>query len=461
MKIRNRILIYFASTTILVSGVAMILIYLVFSEYREEQFQQLQNRKILQNIRLLEKFDKESAIIANLLDAQDINDFYDEKLFIYDGNKELLFASLDSLDVEKSAKVLTALSPSTTWIETKEGEYDLIGIYTQFEGNEYYAISKAYDEFGIAKLTFLRSILFLIFLFISITVTLLSFYMSKKIASPITALAKKLNKYNFGQNNLQAIEENSEYFEVNFLIKKFNQLAKRTNTAFAFQKHSIQHISHQLKTPLSVIVSELERIKLNAEHANLKEELEQLIIKAQSLGQVVNALLQITKVETSKHLNFNQFRIDEMLFDIVQEMQVIAPNFRFEISFSDEEIKEELLLIDGHENLIKQAFYNLLHNCTKFSTNQTATIQIIAVNKQQLKIEISNIGETLIEAEEKFLFHHFFRGNNSQKSEGFGLGLVLTKKIFDLHKIAISYLKTNEKTNVFCVLFPVKLKSNT
>ncbi|MCC5922544.1 MAG: hypothetical protein JJT77_02065, partial [Crocinitomicaceae bacterium] len=178
MKIRNRILLYFASTTILVSGFAMVLIYFIFSEYREEQFQQLQNRKILQNIRLLEKFEKESAIISNLLDAQDINDFYDEKLFIYDANKELLFASLDSLDVEKASKVLAELSPTSTWFETKEGEYDLIGIYTKFDGNEYYAISKAYDEFGMAKLTFLRSILLLIFLFISVTVTILSFYIS-------------------------------------------------------------------------------------------------------------------------------------------------------------------------------------------------------------------------------------------------------------------------------------------
>lgn len=461
MKIRNRILLYFASTTILVSGFAMVLIYFIFSEYREEQFQQLQNRKILQNIRLLEKFEKESAIISNLLDAQDINDFYDEKLFIYDANKELLFASLDSLDVEKASKVLAELSPTSTWFETKEGEYDLIGIYTKFDGNEYYAISKAYDEFGMAKLTFLRSILLLIFLFISVTVTILSFYISKKIANPITSLAKKLNKYNFGQNNLETIEENSEYFEVNFLIKKFNQLAKRTNTAFSFQKHSIQHISHQLKTPLSVIVSELERLKSSTNDSELQQEIGRLISKAQSLGRIVNALLQITKVESSKHLTFNQFRIDEMLFDIVQDLQIIAPAFRFEFSFADEQIQEELLIIQGHENLIKQAFYNLMHNCTKFSTDQTAKITIGVQNQSQLRVEICNPGETLSETEEQFLFHHFFRGNNSKKSDGFGLGLVLSKKIFDLHNIGVSYVKPNENTNVFSVLFAEKLKSNT
>lgn len=458
MKIRNRILIYFASTTILVLGIAMVTIYLVFSEYREEQFQQLQNKKILQNIRLLEKFEKESAIIANLLDAQDINDFYDEKLFIYDENKVLLFASLDSLDVEKATKVLAQLSPENTWFETKEGAYDLIGIHTTFNGNQYYAISKAYDEFGNAKLAFLRSILLFIFILISITVILLSIYISKKIASPITALAKKLNQYNIGQKNLETVEENSEYYELNFLIRKFNQLAKRTNKAFSFQKHSIQHISHQLKTPLSVIVSELERIKQKTNDPKLAQEISNQIIKVQSLGHVINALLQISKVETSKDLTFKHFRIDEMIFDIVKDINVVSPNFRFELGFSNAEIKEELLLIFGHESLIKQAFYNMLHNCTKFSSDSSAKIVISANNIAQLQIEISNNGETLDAEEEKFLFHHFFSGKNSQNSEGFGLGLVLSKKIFDLHHITISYSKPVEDTNLFTLTFPRKSK---
>jgi two-component system, OmpR family, sensor histidine kinase ArlS len=87
MKIRNKILIYFSTTVIALTAISLTIIYILFSEYREEEFQQQQNEKIHTTIKLIEKFKRESATISYLIDQQDINDFYDEKLLVYDSNK--------------------------------------------------------------------------------------------------------------------------------------------------------------------------------------------------------------------------------------------------------------------------------------------------------------------------------------------------------------------------------------
>lgn len=81
MKIRNKILIYFSTTVLALTAISLGLIYILFSEYREEEFQQLQNEKIKYTIGLITEFKEMSEEVSLLLDAQDIHDFYDEKLF--------------------------------------------------------------------------------------------------------------------------------------------------------------------------------------------------------------------------------------------------------------------------------------------------------------------------------------------------------------------------------------------
>jgi two-component system, OmpR family, sensor histidine kinase ArlS len=107
-----------------------------------------------------------------------------------------------------------------------------------------------------------------------------------------------------------AIETSS--YELNQLTQRFNELLRRTNEAFVFQKHTIHHISHQLKTPISVMVSELERIKDFSSIEDVKPEIENQIIKAKSLGSIINVLLEISKIESGQQTKKQSLRIDEL-----------------------------------------------------------------------------------------------------------------------------------------------------
>jgi two-component system, OmpR family, sensor histidine kinase ArlS len=455
MKIRNKILLYFSSTVIALTAISLTIIYILFSEYREEEFQQQQNGKIHTTIKLIEKFKQESANISYLIDQQDINDFYDEKLLVYDANKKLIFASLDSLDIFKAESILSKLSPTKSWIETKEEHYDLIGVYTKTNNQNYYAVSKAYDAFGYAKMYFLRNVLIGIFLFISVVVILISRFLSNKISLPITTLAEKLNKFDLSKekNDELAIETSS--YELNQLTQRFNELMKRTNEAFVFQKHTIHHISHQLKTPISILVSELERIKDFSSIEDVKPEIENQIIKAKSLGSIINVLLEISKIESGQQTKKQALRIDELFFDVIDELNAIYPDFYFEVNYVPDEINENRLIINLNPVLIRQAVQNLLSNCVSYSNNTKAEIKIDCSDSNKLKIKIINSGNHISMEEENFLFNHFFRGKNSQGKIGFGLGLVLTKKIVELNSATITYSNPASNINVFELNFPL------
>lgn len=452
MRIRNKILFYFSTTVILVSAISLTIVFILFAEYREEEFQQQQYSKIKYTVGLIEEFENISAEVSLLLDKQDIHDFYDEKMLIYDHHKNLIFSSIDSLNIEKSSAILSELSIENDWIETKEDGYDLIGVYIENNANGYYGISKAYDFFGYSKKDFLQKVLIGIFIAIVIIVILVSIYLSNIISKPISELTSRIESYDLSDENKIPLQINTTTSELLNLSDKFNELIQRTDEAFVFQKNIIQHISHELKTPIAVLVSELEKIKnLNKINA-IKSELKLSTQKAKSLGSVIEVLLHISKIEAGQQMPMEKTRIDDVIFDCISEINTLYPNFNFEVNFLPENFDENNLYVVANRSLIKQAFMNLLLNAVLYSNNQKAEISFDG-SSNALKIYISNTGKTISSDEQKYLFSHFFRGENAQNQQGFGLGLVLSHRIFEIHHAKISYAIDQNSINVFQVEF--------
>lgn len=452
MRIRNKILFYFSSTVIALTAISLTIIYYLFSEHREEEFQQQQNEKIKQTIDLIKEFKQMSVEISDAIDRQTIHDFYDEKLFIFDGNKNLIFSSLDDLPISRANEILNQLSPSKRWIETKDGDYDLIGVYMENRKESYYAVSKAYDTFGYSKKNFLGKMLIGILFATTIIVVLLSLYLSNLISKPITDLSEQLNHYDPNKDKNEKIVLETSTFEIQNLEERFNELLKRTNDAFSYQKHIVNHISHELKTPLAILVSELEKISVSNDMGQIKSGLNDQVIRAKSLGGIINALLEIAKIESGQEFKKQPIRVDELLFDIVEQISNLHPDFNFEINYFPVYFDDSVVNIHANEHLIRHAFQNLLMNCITYSDTNKAEIKIDCSKSDTLKISISNSGEIIEKEEEPYLFTRFFRGKNSHNKAGFGLGLVLTQKIIGLHQGTISY-RGNNNLNVFEIVW--------
>ncbi len=455
MKIRNKILIYFSSSVIALTAIALTILYVLFSEYREEEFQQRQKEKIKYTIRIIPEFKEKSEELAGLMDELDIHDFYDEKMMVYDNDKQLIFSSIDDLPINISNEILAKLSPTSRWVETREENYDVVGVYTDYEGEGYYAVSKAYDTFGYTKVVFLRNVLIGIFISISLIVIFLALYLSNKISKPITELTENLNRFDLGNEQAAALEIEVSSYELRNLTIRFNELLKRTNEAFTFQKHIVNHISHELKTPIAVLVSELEKLHNYPDIHQIKSEISMQVDRAKSLGNIINVLLEISRIESGQAIRRQKVRVDEMLFDTIATLNDIYPDFHFEVNYSPDSVDEKKLILNVNEMLLSQAFYNLLSNCITYSSDARAEIRLDGSLQDELLIAISNKGPQVTEEEEKYLFYHFFRGKNSFGKAGFGLGLVLTKKIINQNSGTIVYSNSSKDLNVFEIRFPL------
>ncbi len=455
MKIRNKILLYFSATSIALVGILFFVMYWLFSEYREEEFQQRQKEKILSTLHFISEVEKKEKELTDAIDRLTINSILNEKLLIFDSSKKLVYASLDDVSISYSGALLSELNDHKNWIEQKDGLYDVVAIYFTSNNKSYYGISKAFDEFGYTKLSFLRNLLLIVFIVFSALVIALSIYISNRISKPIARLAMLLSNYKIGISPINSIIQTNT-FEIRYLHKKFNELVSRTNEAYNFQKNSIHHISHQLKTPIAVLISEQERIRNKTADKIMQQEIDTQITKTRSLADIINILLEISKIESGQSVHKHSIRADELIFDCISELNTLYPEFIFEVSYQPDEPDAEKLTIYANEMLIRQAFQNLLNNCVVYSDkNGKAEIKMDSSQTGRLAILFINAGPSLSDKERTFLFSLFFRGENSRNKAGFGLGLTLAKNIIVLHKGTLSYTSPSENINVFEVQLPL------
>lgn len=453
MKIRSKITVYFSFTTLLITGVAFILVYLLFSQNRKEEFQVRQKEKIATTLDLLAKIKDTEGKLLEEIDLLTIHDLYDEKLLLFNSNKKLIYSSIDDIPIHFPEKILLQLTPENKWLYDKEDLYDIVGAHVESNGRVYYGISKAYDTFGYSKLSYLRNVLLVTFIIISIILIFVSSYLSQKITEPLALVSKKITDYNF-EENYSPLAVSKSKDEVALLAMQFNKLMKRMNEAFAFQKHAVHHISHELKTPISILVSNFERIERETDSAKIKALISTQKEDTKSLSEIINALLEISKTESLNVLNQEKLRIDELIFDVAAELKNIYPNFKFLIEYDSENIDENQLTISANMQLLKLALVNLMQNCAQYGDENMAHVKVQAGNNE-IKLVFENRGTPISEEENGYIFQRFFRGENSKGKRGFGLGLVLVHKIIFLHKGSITYHSENMQTNIFTVQLPL------
>lgn len=450
MKIRNKILFYFSLTIPAITAIAFGLIYILFSENREESFQMRQKEKIATTLEFLSDIKESDADIIETLDQITINELYNEKLLLFDKNKHLIYSNIVDIPVPVSREILSRLNSRNKWIETKDGLYDVVGTYISRKGKIYYGVSKAYDDFGYSKLRYLKYILVLIFICITGVIILVSFYISRKITNPLEDITAKISSYDF-TSKFEPIAFRDTRDEIAVLAAVFNELMTRMNEAFAFQKHAIHHISHELKTPIAILVSNFERMEKETDPEELKKLIQNQKEDTRSLSEIINSLLEMAKVETANQKFNERFRIDELIFDVSDNLKNVHPDFVFSVDYL-EPIDENQLEITGNSRLMKAVLSNLMENCIHYSSDQHATIRIHS--REQLGIDFENKGKTLTKQEVDYLFRHFFRGGNSKGKKGFGLGLVFVNKIITMHGGSISYEPITKNTNRFHITLP-------
>ncbi|MBX2895392.1 MAG: HAMP domain-containing histidine kinase [Cyclobacteriaceae bacterium] len=452
MKLRQRILIFFAGSFPVVLGVALLAVYFSMAEYREAEFLQRLKEKTTTTLRLLIDVKQIDHNLLRSLDETTINNLYDEKILLFDSAGQIIYASVDDTAVLFPGDLLQELRGGTTEIFYREGAYDVYAHIIEKDGARFYAIGKANDIYGKEKLRFLVWTLLGVFISAVLLEALIALYLSRQISQPIVQLTDEVS--NKSIHNLTQVHVPRSQDEIASLATSFNSMLARVEQSYSYQKNLIHHVSHELKTPIAVLISNIERVLHEKDPQRWQESLEFQKNGLMQMSTVVTTLLDISKYETDPAQVFSEtVRVDELIFSCIESLQIINPAATFEVSIHQNVNDAGELTCPGNERMLHIAFLNVLKNAVAYSTNERVQVEI-ATQQKSIQVLIDNNGITLSEKEQSGLFTYFFRGQNSFKKGGIGLGLVMVSKIIQLHKGTIVYQVTEAGKNRFVISLP-------
>lgn len=239
------------------------------------------------------------------------------------------------------------------------------------------------------------------------------------------------------------------YFISRFLTERSIQPIKE---AFMKQKQFISDASHELKTPLAVIQTNVD-VLLSNDSSEHSKWLTYIKLEVERMRHLTNNLLYLTQMENSEeNQNFKcTFNLSERLEHLLLGFEVLA--FEKHINFSSE-VSPDINLYGNSEQIV-QVFMILFDNAIKF-TPEKGSIQLVCkVSTHQIKLTLHNSGEGIPEADLPFIFDRFYRvdKSRSRSDNSYGLGLSIAKTIIEQHNGKITCDSSVNEGTTFTIKF--------
>lgn len=307
---------------------------------------------------------------------------------------------------------------------------------------------------------------FYIYIYIAavVLILVLSFIYSGMISKPLVDLNKRASnmaKLDFSEKcNVDREDEIGNLGRtLNFLsknletslmsLKKSNEKLKKDiekeKMLENMRKEFVASVSHELKTPISLIEGYAEGIKDNIVQEDDKEYyLDVIIDESQKMGRLVSDMLELSKLESG---NFNiiieEFYLDKIIDEVIKKLNGIM--FQKE---NNKEIKiiEEVecnILVKGDKRKIEEVIMNFLTNAIRHTEKNIFVRTILEGDK--VKVEIENEGKQIPEDEIEKIWDRFYKIDKSRnrKLGGTGLGLAIVKNILEVHGSLYGVLNTD------------------
>ncbi len=219
------------------------------------------------------------------------------------------------------------------------------------------------------------------------------------------------------------------------------------------QKRFIADASHDLRTPVAVVISGLE-VALRNKHLNLdsaRTSLQDTLLEMKDFSKLTNYLLDISKYDVKSKDFFEILVLKDLLTKVAKKIEplVLKNDVKLNVHINT------TVSIFGNSIELERVFFNILSNAI-FHTPQGGEISIRDMEERKTcAVTIEDTGEGISKANINKVFDPFFRGDPSRNVEGAGLGLTLAKKIIENHKGNIKIKSELGKGTIVIVTLPV------
>lgn len=323
----------------------------------------------------------------------------------------------------------------------------------RLDDNNYVFLNTTLEDINAASTILKRNLIYIIIAAIILSVVI-SYILAKKINKPILNLissAKELGKGNFNvtfkKSNIAELDELSDVLEV---------AASEMNKTEELRRDLVANVSHDLKTPLTMIKAYAEKVRdLSYKDKEKREkDLNIIIEEADRLNTLVNDLLDISKIESGVDtLNIETYDLIEDIKTVVKRYEIVkeTENYKFELDLP------EKALIEADRSKLNQVIYNLVNNAIEHTGDDLVVKISVKKEKDQYVVRITDTGKGIKEEDKKLVWNKYYKTDKRHKRSviGSGIGLSIVKGVLERHNFEYGIdSKLNEYTTFY---FKIKI----
>lgn len=265
------------------------------------------------------------------------------------------------------------------------------------------------------------------FIYIAIIIlsmaTIVSYFISKRLSIPIVRINEKAKK--IGQKDYSVVfEANTNIEELDELEKTLNETVTELSKTDELRRELLANVSHDLKTPLTLIRAYAEAAKdIDASKKQKREEdLDVIIDETKRLTLLVNDILELSRLESKVSLNnIEEFNLKKLIDNIIKKFDILTNDgFKFLVIGDDD------IIVKSDQKKLEQVIYNLVNNAINYTgEDKLVTIKIIK-NNDNVRVEVIDTGEGIDEENLKLIWDKYYKVDKQHKRNKYGTGLGLS-----------------------------------
>ncbi|MDD3367672.1 MAG: HAMP domain-containing sensor histidine kinase [Lachnospiraceae bacterium] len=243
-----------------------------------------------------------------------------------------------------------------------------------------------------------------------------------------------------------------DYLDI--MIMDFNKMVEELGSIETLKTDFFSNVSHEIKTPLSVVSNHAQLLKSGGNLTNEQmESVEGILVASRKLSNLITNMLKLNRLEKQNI----QPKMEE--YDLCQ--QLCDCILQFESGWEEKQIEldvdmEDQVTVKADPNLMELVWNNLLSNALKF-TEAGGTVKIKEESTEEsVRIEITDSGCGMSKETKNHIFDKFYQGDTSHATEGNGLGMALALRVLQLSDGDISVDSELGRGTTFSVTLPKK-----
>ena len=277
---------------------------------------------------------------------------------------------------------------------------------------------------------------------------ILSYFIAKWLAQPISNITAKASAFANGKYDVTF--EHGGYTEINQLADVLNHAACELEKTDTLRRDLLANVSHDLRTPLTIIRSYAEMIHDISGNNPEKRGQHAAVIMDESdrLSQLVNDILDLSKMESGVlTINIQPFNISDTISKTVNSFSVLADKNGYTFNVSCDASYTVL----GDESRIQQVIYNLISNAVNYTGDDKLVTVSAQLQGNMLRVAVTDTGKGISAEDQALIWDRYYKSSSShhRMQVGSGIGLSIVKNILLLHKTNFGIISKPGKGSTF------------